>query len=114
MPGRLFNDYDYSSYLQWAMAGKPALFIDLMNAYPDSVMRDYADIINARPRGIRLLDKYNITRVFLRPHSGEGRSKGIGKISTYLGTHWKRVYWYKDDSVYRRLKHGEKSAVLQF
>lgn len=39
--GRIFNDYEYSAYLQWALHDKRKLYIDLNNAYPDSLMAEY-------------------------------------------------------------------------
>jgi hypothetical protein len=60
IPGRMFNDYENSSYLQWRLAGQPPLFIDLLNAYPDEVYLNYREIIAATPRGQALLDEYRI------------------------------------------------------
>lgn len=64
--GRVFNDYDYGAYLDWELAGTPPLFIDNMNAYPDSVERDYDDIMQADQRGMAILDAERVDCVIGR------------------------------------------------
>lgn len=51
----LFNDYDFADYLEWRLGGTPPLFIDAVNAYPDSVFYDYDDVIRGTPRGQQIL-----------------------------------------------------------
>jgi hypothetical protein len=91
IPGRLFNDYENSSYFQWQFAGNPSLFIDLLNAYPDSVFRDYNRILDASPKGVSLLDDYGVGYVVLtnfRP----GRS--LKPLADYLSQSpgWVQIY----------------------
>jgi hypothetical protein len=64
-PGRLFNDFESSRYLEYRLAGRPPLFIDAQMAYPDQVMRDYLDILDATPRSQELLDEHGIGYVIL-------------------------------------------------
>lgn len=75
---RIFNDYEDSSYLQWRLngaafgtptnLGRHPLYIDLLNAYPDSLMREYFHILDATPTGIRQLQKRRINCVVLGDH----------------------------------------------
>lgn len=75
---RVFNDYEDSSYLQWRLNGSPKgkidaagrhpLYIDLLNAYPDSLMFEYLEILNATPRGLKKLRERKITCVVLGDH----------------------------------------------
>jgi len=75
---RFFNDYEDSSYLQWrlngATFGKPTqrgrhpLYIDLLNAYPDNLMFEYLLILEAKPSGIRQLQKRRINCIVLGEH----------------------------------------------
>jgi hypothetical protein len=101
---RLFNDYEYSSYLQWRLAGQPRLYIDLLNAYKDKLMFDYFDILQATSRGKTLMHQLKINAVFLRRHKKED---GMAKLAAYLNKqpHWRRVYsgadgtlWLKDSA----------------
>ncbi len=75
---RFFNDYEDSSYLQWrlngATFGTPTqlgphpLYIDLLSAYPDSLMLEYFNILDATPKGIRQLNKRRINCIVLGDH----------------------------------------------
>jgi hypothetical protein len=105
--GPLFNDYEYSSYLQWALNGQPPLFIDLLNAYPDSLMHDYEEIRDGTPRGVELLDRYRIQTVYLRPH---GEASRLAGLSLFLDANWKRIYWWQDGAIWVRPAHGFKPA----
>lgn len=80
LPGRLFSDYENASYLQWALNGvdpktghvpteglRP-LYIDLLSAYPDQVLIDYFDILDTKPRGLKMLRDYKINTVYLGKH----------------------------------------------
>jgi hypothetical protein len=102
---RVFNDYEFSSYLQWHCAGQPALFIDLLNAYPDQLLMDYFDILKATPRGTRLLREKKINAVFLRRHD---KKAGMAKLATYLNrnSQWRRVYQAPDATIW--LKKTDK------
>jgi hypothetical protein len=57
---RTFNFYDCGSYLEWRLGGEPELYIDSVNAYPDSVFNDYWDILLANAHGMHLLDDQHI------------------------------------------------------
>jgi hypothetical protein len=100
---RVFNDYEYSSYLQWRCAGKPPLYIDLLNAYRDTLLsKDYFDIAKATPRGKKMLNQLKINCVFLRRHNPKKDS--IHKLMLYLESkpEWKRVYNQPDATIWVR------------
>ncbi|HEX8550398.1 MAG TPA: hypothetical protein VF681_02465 [Abditibacteriaceae bacterium] len=92
---RVFNGYSISSYAQWALAGKPALHIDLLNAYPDSVLRDALDMSQANMRGRALLHNQHIDCVLL----ARGDAKPLAR---YLNQseQWQRVYDKSDGVVW--------------
>ena len=96
---RVFNDYEFSSYLQWRCAGRPPLYIDLLNAYPDKLLMDYFEVLKASPRGRQLLRDKRINAVFLRPHD---KKSGMAKLSNYLNRQpqWRRVYQGKDGTIW--------------
>jgi hypothetical protein len=101
---RIFNDYENSSYLQWSFAGKPPLYIDLLNAYPDRLILDYLDIANAKPRGKKLLDKDRIEVVILRKYDSKSPLAKLGKFLDENRSRWRRAYSGKDSTVWVR-KH---------
>jgi len=101
----VFNDYEHSSFLQWRFSGQPPLFIDLLNAYPDYLITDYFDIINARPRGRALLEEKKVQTVILRAHKSDSP---LAKLAKYLNENkqWKRIYSGKDGTIWlRRAAH---------
>lgn len=99
-PGlRVFNDYEFSSYLQWRCAGAPPLFIDLLNAYPDQLLFDYFDILKATPKGRKMLAARRVNCVFLRHHTAKD---GMAKLARFLDKSpaWRRVYSGADASIW--------------
>jgi len=90
LPGRIFNDYENSSYLQWSLNGADAkgrvparglhpLYIDLLNAYPDAVMKseklpDYFDVLDANAQGIAMIEAKKINTI----HLGEDHAHDHG------------------------------------
>jgi hypothetical protein len=97
---RVFNDYEYSSYWQWAFAGRPPLFIDLLNAYPDRLMADYFRVIDRRPRGLRLLARAEA--VLSRAPSSNESLKGFHAYLDARPREWRRVYKGRDGVVWLR------------
>jgi hypothetical protein len=92
----VLNFYDSGSYLEWRFAGEPALYIDSVNAYPDSVFDDYWDIRTASPRGIQLLDEQQIDCV--------------------MGEHIDSVHpvLTRDDEIYAALSTSPQWALLYY
>src|SRR5262249_7652959 len=101
LPGRVFNDYENSSYLQWRLAGQPPLYIDLSNAYPDDLMRDYQDVARVKQRGRALLDEQHIGIVVLTTNR-PGFS--LAPLANYLDAdaRWVRVYVGGDGVIWVR------------
>jgi hypothetical protein len=102
LSGRVFNDYENSSYLQWALAGKPPLYIDLLNAYPDEVMVDYLNIVHLSDRGCELIDERQIEVVVLTTTRASALS--LAPLADYLDADkkWSRVFVGKDGIVWVR------------
>lgn len=100
-PGRLFADYENSSYFQWRFNGQPSLFIDLLNAYPDEIFQAYRDIRLATPRGRFLLDELKIDCVVLTS-SRPGPS--LNPLADFLDAspQWVNVYFQRDASIWMR------------
>ena len=101
----IFNDYENSSFLQWRFAGKPPLYIDLLNAYPDSLVSNYFDIINVRPRGVEILEREKVQTVILRAH---GKESPLAKLAAHLDadTAWDKVYSGQDGAIWLRKQNG--------
>lgn len=101
-PGRLFNDYEISTYLEWRFGGNPPLFIDMINAYPTELLNpDYFDMIAANERGLRLFDMHRIRCIILRIHKS---SEAIDQLARYLnaGHGWKHIYDRADGDIWTR------------
>ncbi len=109
--GRILNDYEFSAYLEWALRGKRELYIDLNNAYPDSLMDEYfvlqnsdknaAKMANYERERQRILTARKIGVVALRPHT---KKEGISIIggSVDKNTGWKNVYRGVDGTIWAR------------
>jgi len=101
--GRVFNDYENSSFLQWRFGGKPPLYIDLLNAYPDQLLLDYLDIVNANARGQQLLETLKIQSVMLRSYADDS---SLAKLARYLNRNprWRCSYRGADGTIWTRRK----------
>ena len=88
LPGRIFNDYEYSSYLQWRWNGVPRkgekqiptrgrrpLYIDLMNDYPDGVLTEYLAVMNGVKSALP----------FARQSGGQHRDSGAAQTRFRAG-----------------------------
>jgi hypothetical protein len=112
--GRVFNDYENSSFLQWRFGGAPPLYIDLLNAYPDSLLFDYFDIVKATPRGRTMLDEKKVQVVILRVYKPDS---SLAKLAKYLNNNkqWQRIYKGADGTIWlrrsKRNAEGGKSEV---
>lgn len=97
----LLVDYSTSSYANWHFGGKPPLYIDLINAYPDQLMTDYFDMAYAKPRGLKLLYDTKITHVMISEQVKEGK---IAKFYEYLNKspRWEAIYHGKDATIWKR------------
>jgi hypothetical protein len=103
LPHRMFNDYESSGYLQWALAGRPQLYLDRLDSYEDAVMRDYQDVVRMTPRGRELLDAQQIDVVVLTTNRCSRQS--LVALAEYLDKHtatWVRVHADKAGVVWVR------------
>lgn len=101
---RVFNDYENSSFLQWKFGGKPPLYVDLLNAYPDRLLFDYLDIVHANARGKKLLEEQNIQTVIVRAYKPQS---SLAKLAQHLEkdkARWRRVYRENDGTIWTRRK----------
>lgn len=100
--GRLFNDYDYGSYLEWRLFGLSELYIDGMNAYSDSVFLDYIDILRATPRGQLLIDQQNIECVIGRCHMPNEPDIPMLYVYVAKSPQWALIYYGPDGPIWIR------------
>jgi hypothetical protein len=102
LTGRIFNDYENSSYLQWRMAGSPPLYIDLLNAYPGQLMEDYQSVLRMDQSGRKLFESLEIGVVALTTERPSIPS--LAPLADYLDNsrRWARVYAGKDGAVWVR------------
>jgi hypothetical protein len=97
---RIFNDYLNSSYFQWRFAGKPPLYIDLLNAYPASLLQKYFSIIHADTKGLKQFQELKVDLVAFGPYTKTNRQYPLAR---YLDNskEWKRIYHGDDGSVWK-------------
>ncbi len=106
---RIFNDYENSSFLQWKLGGKPPLYIDLLNAYPDGLLLDYLDIVHANDNGRKLLKSQKIETVMIREYSPQSSLANLAKFLDGDKTNWRCVY-RKDDGTIWTHRNAVNSA----
>jgi len=100
--GKLFNDYEYSAYHEWNFHDRRPLYIDLNNAYPDSLMEEYFTILGSRKARPGLLAKEGIQVIALRPHTKSESDAGMRAFLKYLKATpaWTKAYDGKDGTVW--------------
>lgn len=102
--GHIYNDYEHSSYLQWrfngpdprtgevSSRGAHPLYIDLLNGYPDKVMHDYLQVLEASDRGLEELRRVDYVVL--------GRHHRKDNLVSYLNTHSDWVLVLRDENSY--------------
>jgi hypothetical protein len=110
-PGRILNDYEFSSYLQWGLHERRLLYIDLNNAYPDTLMDEYFELMASDKDATKMLEldekrgqilaQRDIKVVALRPFS---QKEGLSILARYLDGNvaWKQIYKGRDGTVWAR------------
>jgi hypothetical protein len=126
--GRMFNDYENSSYLQWRLNGplqsgpdqgrvltngQRPLYIDLLNAYPDGkngLMMEYLDAVFKPGRAAQVLEQRRINYVVLGAHRRKSPMvqylRGQGKIT------WSHIYKGADADIWVR-RNAPKNNPLR-
>jgi hypothetical protein len=102
IPGRIFHDYENSSYYQWRFGGEPPLFIDVLNAYPDQLCLDYYAIVEMTPHGQKLLDERDIGYVVLTRFRGGPSLMPLTEYLLSQQARWKQVYGSQDGYIFAR------------
>lgn len=98
---RVFNAYNDSAYLQWRFGGRPEIFIDSLNAYPDIVAGECLHIFHATRTGQQLIDNYGINTVIL-PHLSRQADPPELLYLLYKNPKWDMVYVGGDGVVFTR------------
>jgi len=61
--GRIFNDYNNASYLEWKLADRNTFFIDGLNAYPDAILAASQTVFAGSDEGLAYLDRNGVNCV---------------------------------------------------
>jgi hypothetical protein len=65
-PGKLFNSYNFGAYLLWALYPDYPVFVDgRTDLYNDQFLREYLDVMTARPGYQAALDRYGVNVVLV-------------------------------------------------
>lgn len=101
LPQPVFNDYLRSGYLHWRYAGRPSIYIDLLNAYPDELLAKYFDIVKRTPEGIIEWEKLGVNTVVFGSYKKTDR---LAPLAEYLDKNpqWRVVYNEPDGKVWVR------------
>jgi hypothetical protein len=67
MPGRMFNSYNFGSYLLWALPEVPVFVDGRTDLYTDDILDQYLTVTQAREGWRAVLDQWQITIVFMEP-----------------------------------------------
>jgi hypothetical protein len=114
LPERVFNDYENSGYLRWALAEYRPLYVDRVDSAADPVMRNYQELVRMTPRGHQLLDAQQIDVVVLTTNRGGARS--LTALARHLDTDrgtWARVHADQAGVIWlRRAANAELVANL--
>jgi hypothetical protein len=69
LPGPLFAEYTFSSYLIFELPSRRVWIDNRFNAYPPEHWEEYQAISSAKPQWAQLLDKDNVNLLMLSMHS---------------------------------------------
>jgi hypothetical protein len=106
--GRIFSDYESSSYFQWRLngeqnnrvlaKGRQPLYIDLLNAYPASLLDEYLKIWSWERAGQKAFERRDFGVVMM------GHDKRKSKLAKFLDAspQWKNVVRHKNGLVWLR------------
>lgn len=103
--GRIFNDYESSAALEWFLAGRREIYIDLINAYPPALLTEYIRITESdKPNAaLRVLETKKIDLIALRPLKTKNEPlKPLVKFLTGSKT-WKLIYNGPDGRIWHRI-----------
>jgi hypothetical protein len=107
---RVLNAFDSSPYLEWRLNGRPAMFVDHLNAYPMPVFNDWYSMWSASPAGLSLLDRDGIDCVI-----GERITTPYEEAPLYgylfNSPQWREVYDGADGPIFIRAANAPPPAA---
>jgi hypothetical protein len=102
IPGdKILNLYNSAAYLEWRLGEKSPLFIDSLNAYPNSVYDNWVQIWNATPSGLDMFNRSKVSCVAGGPiYAGQP----LPLLYSYLSSNkaWELIYSGDDGPVFIR------------
>jgi hypothetical protein len=96
LPGPIFNYQPWGGYLIYRWYPTRRVFIDgRIDMYGTDIVKDYAEVVGARPRWRQVLDEYGVQTILIDKNSG---------LSTLLLADggWKRVFQGDVEDVFVR------------
>jgi hypothetical protein len=67
LPGRMFNAYNFGSYLLWNLPGTLVFVDGRTDVYSDELLNQYLTVAKAQPGWGKVLDAWDIQAVFVEP-----------------------------------------------
>jgi hypothetical protein len=103
VPGRLFNDTNWSAYFSWRLGDDGAVFVDnRFELHPTEVWSEYATISQGHVSWERRLATYGVTRLALDPMSQRGLVAAVRE-----SPHWRLAYDDGTALVFERIPDGQ-------
>ena len=104
-PGRLLSDFNISGVLEWRFGEKTLLFLDVLNAYPDHLMAEYADIFTGRTNGLAKLNDWQVGTVIIRSPKRDLNERWPAlAVQLEVSPAWKRVHTDDTGAVWQRVR----------
>ena len=102
LPGRIFNDYPTSGYLEWRFGDRLPLYIDLLNAYHEELHLEYGRIVRGIEDGREILERRDIGYIVIASPNPEG--PWLRSLEAYLkdDPRWVLVYAKEDGALWVR------------
>ncbi|GAB4544326.1 MAG: hypothetical protein Fur002_17410 [Anaerolineales bacterium] len=93
--GRIFNSYNWGGYVVWRLRGYPVFIDGRADLYGNAMLQTWMEISSGSPRGLQLLDEYEINLIYLEP------SQPL--LAKLPADQWLRAYADSQMVVYQRI-----------
>lgn len=94
--GPIFNSYNFGGYLIWTLPEYPVFIDGRADLYSNEIIQQWAEISSGTPKGLELLDTYQVNVIFLEPYQS--------LLDKLPPDEWEKMYSDPKITIYQR-KH---------
>ena len=94
--GPIFNSYNFGGYLIWTLPEYPVFIDGRADLYSNEIIQQWAEISSGTPKGLELLDTYQVNIIFLEPYQS--------LLDKLPPDEWEKMYSDPKITIYQR-KH---------